>query len=308
MARWTTSYPVVNHPAVGATGIPAQHILLLLTLTNFLSQEQQNQDKGDPRRCQPVPSPRFQGSSGRAGSEYQQDIPKCEASSRGSGKRLQNIQGERFLFFEFDADFYCQVKSESLPHSLLPTDYPESLLSSTTVKEELPPSLLPPGFKIKEEEVDPALLPPGYKIKQEEVDPSLLPPGFKVKQEEIDASLLPPGYKIKEEKIDDSLLPPGFKVQQEEIDPALLPPGFKVKQEEVDPALLPPGYDPKSVKIEPAPLDPSLLPKGYNPDAIKVKTPPASLLPKGFDPNAAPPTPPPSAKPTLKQIKLAFPG
>ena len=194
-------------------------------------------------------------------------------------------------FFAFNRFLsFHQVKSESLPHSLLPTDYPESLLS------------------IKQEEVDPALLPPGYKIKQEEIDPSLLPPGFKVKQEEIDASLLPPGYKIKEEKIDDSLLPPGFKVKQEEIDPALLPPGFKVKQEEVDPALLPPGYDLKSVKIEPAPLDPSLLPKGYNPDAIKVKTPPASLLPKGFDPNAAPPTPPPSTRPTPKQIKLSFPG
>ena len=55
------------------------------------------------------------------------------------------------IFFVFDADVCGQVKTESLPHSLLPTDYPESLLSSTAIKEDLPPSLLPPGFKIKQE-------------------------------------------------------------------------------------------------------------------------------------------------------------
>lgn len=121
--------------------------------------------------------------------------------------------------------------SKGIPHSLLPADYPKSLLTSTSRPAQ------------------PTRLPSGYKIKQEEVDPSFLPPGYKIKEEKLDSSFLPPGYKIKEEK----------------IDPALLPPGFNVEQEDIDPSLLPAGYSPEKIKIKPAALDPSLLPKDYNP-------------------------------------------
>ncbi|KAF4531433.1 hypothetical protein B566_EDAN004201 [Ephemera danica] len=98
--------------------------------------------------------------------------------------------------------------------------------------------------------------------KADNVPASLLPPGFKPKADAVPSSLLPPGSKPKADAVPSFLLPPGFKAEPEKIEPtglladilskakiadvsSLLPPGFKPEPVEVS-ALLPPGFTPST--------------------------------------------------------------
>lgn len=103
--------------------------------------------------------------------------------------------------------------------------------TETTTKEiSTPKATLPTTIKrlFKEDQIDPSLLPRGFKIKpstaeklsplfkEDEIDPALLPTGFKPTEETTTSTTTTTkksaGLLFKEDEIDLSLLPPGFKL------------------------------------------------------------------------------------------------